>query len=170
MMLYWRFSRLLDPSSSLRFASLRCPPPAYSRVLYLDLDAHHGDGVQQAFFTSSSVFTLSFHHASPGFFPGTGGFEEIGVDAGKYYCLNVPLKAGFTDHTFQLIFDHVFPRVMRSFSPDVIVVECGVDGMAGDPVGVGNLTPVAFLHALHCIRSTSLPLLILGGGVRCCAP
>jgi len=76
----------------------------YQRIIYIDigmyiimnlyilLDVHHGDGVEEAFFITNRVLTLSFHEYGDGFFPGSGNFDSIGEDEGKGYSLNVPLK------------------------------------------------------------------------------
>jgi len=76
----------------------------YSRILYIDIDIHHGDGVEEAFYYSSSVFCLSFHHYSPGFYPGTGRLQQIGAGKGRYHTINVPLKAGIGDSAYVGLF------------------------------------------------------------------
>lgn len=77
----------------------------FKRILYVDLDAHHGDGVENAFAFSNKVMTLSFHHYEAGYFPGTGKVMDVGQGRGKYYSLNVPLKAGIVDTQFIFVFD-----------------------------------------------------------------
>ena len=69
----------------------------HNRVLYIDIDVHHGDGVEEAFYTTNRVMTVSFHRYGEGFFPGTGDLMDIGCGEGKYYSLNVPLKMFVTD-------------------------------------------------------------------------
>ncbi len=64
----------------------------HPRVLYIDIDIHHGDGVQEAFYLTDRVMTVSFHKYGNYFFPGTGDMYEIGAEAGRYYSVNVPLK------------------------------------------------------------------------------
>ena len=71
----------------------------HPRVLYIDIDIHHGDGVQEAFYLTDRVMTVSFHKFGNYFFPGTGDMYEIGAEKGKYYSLNVPLKDGIDDHS-----------------------------------------------------------------------
>lgn len=66
----------------------------HSRVLYLDIDIHHGDGVEEAFYTTDRVMTVSFHKYGNQFFPGTGDMDEIGAGKGKYTSVNIPLKDG----------------------------------------------------------------------------
>lgn len=73
------------------------------RVLYVDIDVHHGDGVEEAFYTTDRVMTCSFHKYGD-FFPGTGELKDIGAGRGKYYAVNVPLRDGITDESYQSIF------------------------------------------------------------------
>lgn len=68
----------------------------HNRVVYIDIDVHHGDGVEEAFYTSNRVMTVSFHRYGD-FFPGTGDVKEVGVGEGSGYSLNVPLKRGIDD-------------------------------------------------------------------------
>ena len=75
-------------------------------MLYIDIDCHHGDGVEEAFYTSNRVMTLSFHRYGE-FFPGTGDVKEIGVGEGQYYSLNVPLRRGIDDDSFREIYTTV---------------------------------------------------------------
>lgn len=76
---------------------------SYFRVLYVDIDVHHGDGVEEAFYTTDRVMTCSFHKYGD-FFPGTGELKDIGAGRGKYYAVNVPLRDGITDESYQSIF------------------------------------------------------------------
>lgn len=78
----------------------------YPRVLYIDIDCHHGDGVEEAFYTTDRVMTCSFHKFGE-YFPGTGTQEDKGMDKGKYYTVNVPLKDGITDEAFKTVFEPV---------------------------------------------------------------
>ena len=76
------------------------PPPEllkyHPRVLYIDIDIHHGDGVEEAFYCTDRVMTVSFHKYGD-FFPGTGNIKDVGSKAGKYYSVNVPLEEGIDD-------------------------------------------------------------------------
>jgi histone deacetylase 1/2 len=72
----------------------------YERVLYIDIDCHHGDGVEEAFFTTNRVMTASFHKFGD-YFPGTGAIDDIGSGPGKYYSVNFPLHDGVDDFTFE---------------------------------------------------------------------
>jgi histone deacetylase 1/2 len=83
----------------------------HNRVLYIDIDVHHGDGVEEAFYCTNRVMTVSFHQYGD-FFPGTGDVKDIGHGDGKYYSLNVPLNAGIDDETYF----HLFKTVCISVS------------------------------------------------------
>ena len=116
-----------------------------ARVLYVDIDVHHGDGVEEAFYASDrfvshflrpihglhssvcirSVFTLSFHKYGESFFPGTGSLNDIGEQMGRHYAMNVPLKDGVDDTCFHSLFKPIVAEVIRVFHPSAIVLQCG---------------------------------------------
>jgi len=136
----------------------------YPRVLYVDIDIHHGDGVQEAFYLTDRVMTVSFHKYGNYFFPGTGDMFEIGADAGKYYSINVPLKEGIDDTTYQSVFMPVMTEVMKHFRPSAVVLQCGADSLAGDRLGCFNLSIRGHGQCVEFMKSFGLPLLVLGGG------
>lgn len=107
----------------------------YPRVLYLDIDVHHGDGVEEAFLYTNRVMTVSFHQFAPAFFPETGALDSIGQGPGKFFTVNVPLKSGIDSDGYLSVFKAVMERVMQHFRPDVAVVQCGADSLAGDRLG-----------------------------------
>ena len=76
------------------------------RVLYIDIDVHHGDGVEEAFYTTDRVMTVSFHKYGE-YFPGTGTLYDRGRGKGRGYALNVPLKDGITDEAYKSVFEPV---------------------------------------------------------------
>eukprot|EP01112_Ceratiomyxa_fruticulosa_P023678 TRINITY_DN916_c0_g1_i3.p1 TRINITY_DN916_c0_g1~~TRINITY_DN916_c0_g1_i3.p1 ORF type:complete len:444 (-),score=67.92 TRINITY_DN916_c0_g1_i3:54-1385(-) len=136
----------------------------FSRVLYIDIDIHHGDGVEEAFYTTNKVFTLSFHNYAPGFFPGSGKKDLCGSAKGLGYNLNVPLNDGITDKEYFKIFSSITNKVKEKFQPDVCVLQCGTDGLGGDPLGTWNLTPQCIANCVELVASFDIPLLLLGGG------
>ena len=88
----------------------------HMRVLYIDIDIHHGDGVEEAFYLTNRVMTLSFHQSGVGgFFPGTGHANDCGAKAGKNYSLNFPLQAGMDDESYASIFKPVIAKVRAQF-------------------------------------------------------
>ena len=103
------------------------------KVLYVDIDAHHGDGVQEAFGGSADVLTISIHESGLYAFPGTGFPEEIGHGPGAGYSANVPLPAYATDECFSLAFEGVVAPLARAFHPDIIVAQLGADAHHSDP-------------------------------------
>ncbi|CAL8081068.1 unnamed protein product [Orchesella dallaii] len=137
----------------------------FKYILYIDLDAHHGDGVENAFAFSDKVMTLSFHHFESGYFPGTGRLEDVGNGRGKFCSLNVPLKAAIIDQQFTVLFDSILNNAIKVFQPEAFVVQCGADCLARDPLGAFNLTEGGIVRCLHTILSCSnIPTLLLGGG------
>ncbi|EIE22949.1 histone deacetylase 3 [Coccomyxa subellipsoidea C-169] len=143
-----------------------------ARVLYIDIDIHHGDGVEEAFMMTDKVMTVSFHKYGGGFFPGTGDLGSVGRGQGKHHSINVPLKDGMTDTAYEMLFKPVMRRVVDVYQPEVIVFQSGADSLAGDKLGAFNLLLTLLLrHALQghaeCqqyMMSFGLPMLVLGGG------
>jgi len=136
----------------------------YDRVLYIDLDVHHGDGVENAFNFSPKVFTFSVHKQDAGYFPGTGKIEDVGHGKGRFYTLNFPLKDGVTDDTYVYIFENLLSEIIYAFKPHAIVLQCGADCLANDPLGGFNLTPCAIARCISKVMQFSRPTLVLGGG------
>jgi acetoin utilization protein AcuC len=134
------------------------------RVVYLDVDAHHGDGVQAAFYRRSDVFTISLHESGKTLFP-WGGFEsECGEGPGLGFNANVSLPAATYDGAFLAALDRVALPLMRSYDPDVIVVELGLDALAGDPLTHLRLTNQVVPELAERLLALNRPLLIAGGG------
>ena len=136
----------------------------HMRVLYIDIDIHHGDGVEEAFYSTERVMTVSFHKYGDYFFPGTGDVKDVGVKNGKYYSVNVPLKTGITDDSYQKIFVPVMQKVMEMYRPGALVLQCGADSLAGDRLGCFNLSERGHSEAVRHMLGYNLPTLVLGGG------
>jgi len=144
---------------------LRC----YPRVLYIDIDVHHGDGVEEAFFSSDRVMTVSFHKYDPAtFFPGTGALEDNGPknehNAGAHHSINVPLNDGITDDNYVKLFKDIINSTVTHFRPSVIALQCGADSLAGDRLGKFNLQVSGHGACVEHCKSFGLPLLLFGGG------
>ncbi|BAT76047.1 Histone deacetylase [Vigna angularis] len=135
----------------------------HRRVLYVDIDVHHGDGVEEAFYTTDRVMTVSFHKFGD-FFPGTGHIKDIGVGSGKNYAVNVPLNDGMDDENFRGLFRTVIHKVMEVYQPEAVVLQCGADSLSGDRLGCFNLSVKGHADCLRFIRSFNVPLMVLGGG------
>ncbi|XP_071952749.1 histone deacetylase 3-like isoform X2 [Antedon mediterranea] len=136
----------------------------HPRVLYIDIDIHHGDGVQEAFYLTDRVMTVSFHKYGNQFFPGTGDMYEIGMESGRYYSVNVPLKDGIDDAMYSDLFKPVIQSVMEYYRPTCIVLQCGADSLGCDRLGCFNLSIKGHGDCVNYIKSFNLPLLVLGGG------
>jgi len=104
------------------------------RVAYVDVDVHHGDGVQAAFYHDPRVLTISLHEHPATLFPGTGLASEIGSGDGRGYAVNVALPAGTGDAGWLRAFDAVVPPLLRSFRPEVLVSQHGCDSHRLDPL------------------------------------
>jgi len=136
----------------------------YQRVLYIDIDIHHGDGVEEAFYLTDRVMTCSFHKFKD-YFPGTGHIEDIGKDAGLYHAVNFPLDEGLDDESFIYIFKPVINKIIENFRPEAILLQCGADSLAGDRLGCFNLSVKGHGEAARYIKSFNIPTLLLGGGI-----
>ncbi|CCI40018.1 unnamed protein product [Albugo candida] len=135
----------------------------HPRVLYIDIDVHHGDGVEEAFYVTDRVMTVSFHKYGD-FFPGTGDIKDLGAKNGKYYAVNFPLLSGMTDESYKNIFKPVIAKVMETFQPSAVVLQCGADSLTGDRLGCFNVTTKGHGECVDFVKSYGLPLLVLGGG------
>jgi histone deacetylase 1/2 len=133
------------------------------RVLYIDIDVHHGDGVEEAFYTTDRVMTVSFHKYGE-YFPGTGELRDIGIGNGKHYAVNFPLRDGIDDTTYETIFEPVIEAVMKYYQPEAVVLQCGGDSLSGDRLGCFNLSMRGHANCVNYVRSFGLPTLVLGGG------
>ncbi len=135
------------------------------RVLFIDIDAHHGDQVQQAFYLSSKVLCVSFHENGKTLFPFKTGLEnEIGKGHGRGYTINVPLPENTSDQEFSTAFEEVFSPVAQKFKPDIVVAALGADGLFSDPFSHLQLTNISLNRAVKIIVQVSPKLLALGCG------
>lgn len=134
------------------------------RVLYLDVDVHHGDGVAYGFYDRPDVMTISFHESPRTLFPGTGFEDEIGEGQGKGYCVNVPLPVGTYDEVYLKAFEAIALPLIGAYNPDVIVFELGADALAGDPLAHLYLTNNVYVEIIRHLLSFSKPILATGGG------
>merc|ERR1719151_163567 len=128
-----------------------------------DIDIHHGDGVQEAFYLTDRVMTVSFHKYG-NFFPGTGHMYEVGAGAGRQYSVNVPLKEGMDDVSYEYIFTPIMQMVMDFYKPSAVVLQCGADSLSGDRLGCFNLSTKGHGKCVEFMKRFNLPLMILGGG------
>lgn len=136
----------------------------YPRILYIDIDVHHGDGVQEAFYANNRVMTLSIHKHGDGFFPGTGDIDEVGQERGRYYSINVPLRSGIDDAGYAYLFEPIVAAAIETFQPSAIVLQGGADSLGCDRLGCFNLSIRGHGDCVRFVHSFGLPVLMLGGG------
>jgi acetoin utilization protein AcuC len=123
-------------------------------IAYVDVDVHHGDGVQAIFYEDPRVLTISLHESGEFLFPGSGFVPERGAAGGEGTKVNVPLHPGTTDEAWLAAFDAVVPPILRAFGPKVLVTQLGCDTHVTDPLAHLRLTTRAYretasrLHAL----------------------
>jgi acetoin utilization protein AcuC len=134
------------------------------RVLYIDVDVHHGDGVAYAFYNRSDIMTISFHQNPRTLFPGTGYEDEIGQGRGRGYCINVPLPIGTYDKAYIKAFEEIAIPLITAYKPDVFVFELGADALAGDPLAHLYLTNNVYVEIIHHLLNFERPILMTGGG------
>ncbi|GLI70566.1 hypothetical protein VaNZ11_015489 [Volvox africanus] len=140
------------------------------RVLYIDIDVHHGDGVETAFKRSEKVLSISLHkwddgrlqatndtlnHGKPQrpvFFPGTGKKNDLGEGQGKYFTVNVPLQDDITDDSYFHVYKAVVKTAFERFKPQAVVLQCGCDSVAGDKLGRFNLSIRGHARCVELVR------------------
>jgi acetoin utilization protein AcuC len=141
----------------------------FSRILYIDIDGHHGDGVQQIFYEDPDVLTLSIHESGAYLFPGTGFIDELGAGPGYGYSANLPMPMYAGDEEYRFAFEEIVPRLFEWFQPNVVVAQLGVDTHYSDPLTSLNLTLNGYTRMVSRIieltgRYAHGRLLSLGGG------
>ena len=134
------------------------------KVAYVDIDCHHGDGVQHAFYDTSDVLTISLHESGEFLFPGTGFTEEIGTGSGQGYSVNVPLFPYTSDKAYLWAFQQVVPPLIEAYQPDVLVTQLGVDSHYHDPITHLALTVQGFSSVVSEFVGMAPMWLATGGG------
>jgi acetoin utilization protein AcuC len=144
--------------NDLALAMLRLLDHGVHNICYVDFDAHHGDGVQDAFHDDARVFTLSIHE--DGRWPFTG---KLGDRAGGH-ALNVPVPRHFNDRELDMIVDRVVVPIGQALRPDIVVIQCGADALADDPLSRLELTNNALWRAMGRTAALADRVLVTGGG------
>jgi acetoin utilization protein AcuC len=134
------------------------------RVVYIDIDAHHGDGVQKAFYDTDQVLTVSLHETGYTLFPGTGFESEIGEGKGEGYSVNLPFPPETEDDVYVWAFEEVVPELIHAFEPDVVVSQLGVDTFYDDPLTDLHLSIFGYEKVLKRIKDLAPKWVALGGG------
>lgn len=114
------------------------------RVAYLDIDLHHGDGVQNLFYASDRVLTISLHETGHYLYPGTGHIHEMGAGTARGMAVNIPLEPFTEGEAYLRAFDEVVPDVLADFRPQALLVQAGADAHFADPLGDLALTTQSF--------------------------
>jgi acetoin utilization protein AcuC len=134
------------------------------RIAYVDIDAHHANGVQQAFYTDPRVLVISLHETGRVLYPWSGSEKEMGDGEGKGFTVNLPLEPGSDDEVYDFVLDDVVFPILKSLSPDIIVAQIGADTLRSDPLTDLKLTNNAYQRAIKGIKAHCPKILALGGG------
>lgn len=134
------------------------------RVAYVDIDVHHGDGVQDAFYDSDRVLTISLHQDPRTLFPGTGFVHETGAGRGEGYCVNIPLPPYTDDERYLWAFREIVLPLLNRFTADVVVTQLGVDTHIQDPLANLALTTEGQSALFSTLAELAPKWLALGGG------
>jgi acetoin utilization protein AcuC len=130
----------------------------------VDIDVHHGDGVQDAFYETDRVLTISLHQDGRTLFPGTGFVAEAGIGVGQGYSVNVPLPPYTDDDSYLWAFHQVVPPLLDRFEADILVTQLGVDTHYKDPLAQVAMTTRGQTALFEALRQLAPRWLALGGG------
>ena len=155
-----------DPAISVNYLKTKYK---ISRLVYIDIDAHHGDGVMYGYYSDPSLLDIDFHENGKYIFPGTGFPDEIGENEAKGLKLNIPLLPGTGDEAYLMAFHKLVPDIVRRFQPEMILVQCGADGHADDRLAHLRLTTNVYREVVSEMHSLAHELcegrlLLFGGG------
>lgn len=139
------------------------------RMLYLDIDAHHGDGVMYGFYSDPSLLNIDFHEDGRYLFPGTGFTYEIGKGEARGLKVNVPLPPGTGDEAYLKAFGEIVPRMVEAFQPQIILMQCGADSHFDDRLANLRLTTKSYEKMIDIVHMLAHKvcdgrILLFGGG------
>ena len=134
------------------------------RVAFIDIDAHHSNGVQDAFYEDDRVLTISIHESGKTLYPWSGFEDEIGSGRGRGYNVNIPLMADSDDEVYIFAFSEIVPPLVKAFKPNLIIAEIGADTHVSDPLTHLNTTNNGYCEAIKIIKGLSYRILAVGGG------
>jgi acetoin utilization protein AcuC len=134
---------------------------SFQRVAYIDIDVHHGDGVQWIFYEDPSVLTCSIHQDGRTIYPGTGGVEETGKN---FSAVNVPMWPRTTGDVWLNAFQRAILPAVKRFAPEAIVLQMGTDAHFNDRLGGLCVTTQEWLQAVRLVKDLGIPIVALGGG------
>ena len=128
------------------------------RIAYIDIDAHHGDGVVYGFYDDPAVLTIDFHEDGRYLFPGTGEMHEMGRGLALGSKINLPMPPYSSDKSFIYIFNELVPELVRRHQPDLIILVAGVDAHGGDPLSDMNYSVASYLHTVRSLKELAAEL------------
>lgn len=135
-----------------------------ARVAYIDIDAHHGDGVQHAFYDTDQVLTISIHESGDYLFPGTGQVGEYGKESGRGYAINIPLSPDTSDETYLWALKTIVPPLVTKFEPDILATQIGIDSHFNDPLTHLKITTRGYKKIIEELKSLNPGRWIAFGG------
>lgn len=139
------------------------------RIAYVDIDAHHGDGVMYSFYDDPDLLTVDFHEDGRYLFPGSGSQQELGRGEAELTKFNLPMPPYSSDQSFIYAFDELVPVLMRKFKPEFILLQTGVDAHGGDPLSEMNYSASTYIHTVKNLKALAAELCenrlaVFGGG------
>ncbi|MFW6146873.1 MAG: acetoin utilization protein AcuC [Thermodesulfobacteriota bacterium] len=135
-----------------------------ARITYLDIDAHHGNGVQEAFYREDRVQVISLHESGKFLYPYSGNLEESGEGKGRGFTINIPFPPKTDDELYLKVFHRVVIPLIKRFEPDFLVAEIGADTMISDPLTDFMLTNNSYTEVIRNLKALSEKILATGGG------
>lgn len=155
-----------DPAVSIAYLKKKY---AVDKVLYLDVDAHHGDGVMYGFYSDAGVLDIDFHEDGHYLFPGTGFTEEIGEGKASGIKINIPLPPFTGDKPYMELFREIVPAAVRTYKPQVLLLQCGADSHANDLLAHLQLTTKTYCEVAKIVHELAHEvahgrLVVFGGG------
>jgi len=133
-------------------------------VAYVDIDAHHADGVQNAFRDWPRVLDISLHESGKYLFPGSGDASDIGTEEGEGYTVNIPFEPDTDDEVYLWAFREIVPPLVNKFKPDVLVTQLGCDTNYQDPLTHMMLTTHGYTEVVRELKKLCPKWLAVGGG------
>ncbi len=155
-----------DPAVSIAYLKKKY---GLERILYLDVDAHHGDGVMYGFYSDEGVLDIDFHEDGHHLFPGTGFTQEIGEGKASGLKINIPLPPFTNDEPYLKLFREIVPTTVRKYQPQILLLQCGADSHANDLLAHLQLTSRTYREVAETVHNLAHEvaeghLVVFGGG------
>ncbi len=155
-----------DPAISIAYLKRKY---GVQKILYLDVDAHHGDGVMYGFYSDASLLDIDFHEDGHHLFPGTGFTEEIGEGEASGFKVNVPLPPFTGDEAYMKLFREIVGPAVRKYKPEILLLQCGADAHANDLLAHLQLTTRSYTEIAKGVHELAHEvaeghLIVFGGG------